>query len=520
MVVNLDGSLALFSERHADTRGSEAAIIFGDRRWTWATFHDAVLRTVAALRAEGFAVGDRIAFLGLNSDVYLILLQACYRAGFVAAPINWRLTPSEIEYLMRDSGARALIVDSEFLPKIHALSAAALPPLIQVSDAEDVSFTDWIASRDPDGSAPELDPETVGVLLYTSGTTGFPKGALLRQRNLFAGFRDMVATGESWGVWDSETVTMVATPIFHIGGTGSVTQGLIAGAAIVVMPRPDVRGMIDAIRDHRVTRFFAVPAMLAMFLDHPASASADFSSVRVLSYGASPIPLDVLRRSMRAFPNAEFIQLYGMTETAGVATWLPAADHDLNGNARMASCGKPYVGTEIAILSRAGEALPPGIVGEIAIRSGCVMLGYIGNPEATAAAIVDGLYRTGDAGFLDADGYLFIHDRVKDMIVSGGENVYPAEIERVLGDHPAVRDCAIIGVPDERWGEAVMAFIVSAGDYAEAEELREYLRTHLAGFKIPKRFAFVEELPRNASGKVLKRELRKPFWENQSRQVA
>lgn len=516
-------TLAGISERHARDRPGASALICEGHATRWSDFHDMVLKAVGALRVAGLQRGDRLAFLGYNSVEYLTLLHACYRSGIVMAPLNWRLTPAELNYLLEDSRPAALFVDSAFASPAAALREELVPALRVIIGTPLAGFQHyaaWLAAGMPDASAPVDDPDSLALLLYTSGTTGFPKGALLRHRNLLSGFKDSLTCGGSWGAWADDEVALLATPIFHIGGSGWATQTMLAGVTTVVLPRPEVSAMVEAIAGQRVTKMFAVPALLAMILDDPRAGDADFSTVRHLLYGASPIPLDLLRRAMSKFSNAGFVQLYGATETAGVATWLPAEDHHPEGNARMASCGKPYVGTDIRILSADGAPLPPGTVGEIAIRSGAVMQGYLNRPDASEAALPSGWYRTGDAGFLDADGYLYIHDRVKDMIVSGGENIYPAEIERVLSEHQAVRECAVIGVPDPRWGEAAKAVVaLRQGASADADDLRGFLRARLAGYKIPKSVDFVDELPRTPSGKILKRELRKPYWAEDARQV-
>ncbi|MFN7177483.1 MAG: AMP-binding protein, partial [Thermaurantiacus sp.] len=279
--------------------------------------------------------------------------------------------------------------------------------------------------------------------------------------------------------------------------------------------------IIDTIEAERVTKAFAVPAVLNMIINHPRAKAADLSSMTELLYGASPIPLEVLKGAMAAFRNASFIQCYGATETSGTVVYLPPADHDVDGNERMRGCGRPFPGNAVRIVDAAGREVPRREVGEIAVRSVSVMKGYHNNPAATEKAIQGGWYLTGDAGWMDEDGYLYIHDRVKDMIVSGAENIYPAEVENALAAHPAVRDSAVIGVPDATWGEAVKAIVVlKDGASASPEELIAHCRKHIAGYKCPKSVDFVAELPRNPSGKILKKELRKPWWEGRERQVA
>ena len=518
-------TLARLSEAHARAMPDRIAVVDGTRSLTWRQFHKAVLRAVGALRAAGLKRGDRLGFLGYNRFCYVILLQACYRSGIIMAPFNWRLSPSEISYLIKDSGIGQIFVDDAFMDLIDALAPddrpAGVIPLALEQPGKS-GFDQWLVAHRPDDGDVVEDPGSLALLIYTSGTTGFPKGACLSQHNIISAFQNAGSTGEAWGEWNRDTVAMLATPIFHIGGSGWCSHALIGGGKIIVLTRPEVGAMVDVIPRYGVTKFFAVPAMLNMMLNDPAAADADFGSVRHLLYGASPIPLDVLSRSMQKFPNAGFIQLYGATETSGNGTWLSADNHHVGGTPRMASCGKAYEGTAVRIVGGDGAVLTPHAIGEIQIHSPCVMDGgYLGRPEATAEVIRDGWYATGDAGYLDEDGYLYIFDRLKDMIVSGGENIYPAEVENALSSHPAVADCAVIGVPDDRWGEAVKAIVVrAAGVDVDSEALREHLRGRIAGFKIPKTVDFVPELPRTPTGKVLKRELRRKYWEGKGRQVA
>jgi long-chain acyl-CoA synthetase len=326
--------------------------------------------------------------------------------------------------------------------------------------------------------------------------------------------------GEAWSKWGDADVALVAMPQFHIGGTAWTIQALNAGGTAVLLAKAEIGDIIDAVERYRITKMFAVPAVLGMILAHPKAATADLTSLTALLYGASPIPLDTLKRSIALFPNARFVQMYGATETSGTIVYLPPEDHDVAGTPRMAGCGKPYPQVALRVVDDEGLDVPTGKVGEILVRSPMVMQGYHNLPDATASAFAGEWLRTGDAGSLDADGYLYLFDRVKDMIVSGAENIYPAEVENALHDHPAVRDCAVIGVPDPRWGEAVKAIVVRApGAEIDAAELIAFARTRIAGFKVPKSIDFVDDLPRNASGKILKKELRSAYWTASGRQV-
>lgn len=514
-------TLAEITAAHAEATPDKVAIRFEGRSLSYAALHEQVLRTVAALRIDGVGPGDRVGWLGLNHPDYVVVMNACWRVGAVLVAINARLVAREIAYILADAGIGLLISEAQFLGVATEAQAAAGVQTIVLNDAPHAgrpAFGGWIAGHAPDAAMHPADPEDIAIQLYTSGTTGFPKGALLPHRALLGAVANSQATGAAWAAWDDTDVALVAMPLFHIGGTGWSLHALNAGATIVILPRPDIAGIIDAVAGERITKMFAVPAVLAAILQHLETSPADLTSLTELLYGASPIPLDILRRSMAAFPSASFIQCYGATETSGTVVYLPPEDHDIAGNARMLGCGKPYPGNEIRILDDAGASLPPGKIGEVAIRSVSNMAGYHRNPEATAKAMQDGWYRTGDAGFLDEDGYLTLFDRVKDMIVSGAENIYPAEVENALHEHPGVRDCAVIGVPDARWGEAVKAIVVPNGTVT-ADEIIAFARLRIAGFKVPKTVDFIDMLPRNASGKILKKDLRAPFWPSDGRQV-
>ena len=511
--------VASMSERGAP---DHLAVVDGDFRLRYGELHRLVLSCVASLRAAGIGHGDRVGYLGLNSLDYIVLLQAALRIGAVTVAVNWRLSAPEIDYIVADAGIALLVTESaRLMVAAPAIARSGVRTVLLTAAAHDgrPPFRDWCAAHAPDPTLADLTAHDVAVQLYTSGTTGHPKGALLTHGALAASLRQGGLTGEDWCRWSDADRGLVAMPQFHIGGTAFTLQALNAGGTAVLLGRPDIGEMLSMVEREGITKMFAVPAVLGQMLAHPLAATADLSSLRTMLYGASPIPADVLRRSMRLFPNAAFVQLYGATETCGTVVYLPPEDHDVGGTARMAACGKPYPQVELRIVGSDGADVAFGAIGEVLVRSPLVMRGYHRLAEATAAAFDGDWYRTGDSGRLDADGYLYLHDRVKDMIVSGGENIYPAEIENVLHDHPAVRDCAIIGVPDNRWGEAVRAVVVRAAP-VEADALIAFARTRLAGYKLPKAIDFVDELPRNSSGKILKRVLRAPFWPDGGRQVA
>ena len=510
----LDG----LTERAAARLPDHVALIQDGERLRYGALHSSVLRCVAALRASGIGPGDRVGYLGLNSIDYVILLQALLRMGGVLVMINWRLVEREVAYIVGDADIALLVTDAERLGVAEGL----VPTTILVDDDHDgrPPFRQWIAGYDEDRAMRVPAADDVAVQLYTSGTTGNPKGALLTHGSLSASLRQGKLSEQKWAEWNDRDVALVAMPQFHVGGTAWTLQAMSAGGTAVLLAKPDIDQILTSVERHGITKMFAVPAVLGMMLDHPLAKTADLTSLRALLYGASPISPDILRGSMRLFPNAQFVQMYGSTETSGTIVYLPPEDHDVAGTPRMEGCGRPYPEVELRIIDTEGELLGPDKVGEVQVRSPLVMKGYHKLPDETARTLADGWYCTGDAGFLDADGYLYLYDRVKDMIVSGAENIYPAEIERVLHEHPDVRDCAVIGVPDPRWGEAVKAVIVPrAGSSPTAEQLIAYARMHMAGYKVPKSIDFVDELPRNASGKVLKRMLRVTYWGDGERQV-
>jgi long-chain acyl-CoA synthetase len=512
----LDLTLAAVTDRLAAQRGDADALLFGGRATSFRQLNDQVQRTAAALKGAGVRKGDRVGYLALNSDDYVLMFFAAMRIGAVMVAINWRLVAREIAYVLADAGIRLLVTERQFLAQADA--AGGIERIILLDDAP--GFRDWALGHDPDAAIAEVVPDDIAVQMYTSGTTGFPKGALMTHRNLVETAGKQGLVGARWAEWTADDVALVGMPMFHISGTGWVLHALLPGGKAVILEKPDIDAIVRAIDVHGITKMFAVPAVLGMILSHPAAANADFGSLRCLLYGASPIPLDVLKRAMKAFRNAEFVQCYGATETSGTVVVLPPEDHDPGGNPRMLSCGKPYPGNEVRIVDADMRDRPVGEVGEIAVKSVSVMAGYHNKPEATAKAIRDGWYLTGDAGYLDADGYLYIHDRVKDMIVSGAENIYPAEVENALHEHPGVADCAVIGVPDAKWGEAVKAIVVRApgSDVGEAE-LIAFARGRIAAYKVPKSVDFADTLPRNASGKILKKDLRAPYWPSEGRQV-
>jgi acyl-CoA synthetase (AMP-forming)/AMP-acid ligase II len=496
--------------------GAKVALAAGGQAISYAELAVRVARLSAALIDFGIRGGDRVAFFSRNHPDYYTLLLSVTGIGAVMVPVNWRLARPEIEYILADCGAVLLFVGEEFADLGDEL-AVRIPSLRSVVPM--TALPKWYEGNAGTAiAAASPDPDDVATQIYTSGTTGRPKGAMLTHRALLA-FRSLPEAAQPvWNRWTQDDVSLIVMPQFHIGGTGFGLQTICAGATGLVMQDFDAGAVLDAIENARLSKIFTVPAAMQMLLRHPRARDVDYSRIRTMIYGASPIPLEVLREAMEVF-RCGFVQQYGMTEMCGTICALPPEDHDPAGNERMRSAGKPLDSVEVCIVDAEGRPVRQGDVGEIAIRAVTRMAGYWNLPEATAEAITaDGFFRSGDAGRLDADGYLYIVDRVKDMIVSGGENIYPAEVEGVLRRHDSVADVAVIGVPDDRWGEAVKAVVVPKGAF-NAEAVLAWARGELAGYKLPKSIDTIMELPRNAGGKVLRRELRAPHWVGRERAI-
>ena len=516
-------TLADVPRYHAEERPDAVALAFEGRETSFAEFEAHTNQVAQALIAQGLKKGDRIAYLGKNSDHYFELLFGAAKAGVITVPIGWRLAPPEVAYIAADAEAKMLFVGPEVIDAGLQV-AEELPgaPVIAMEPGASgwPTYEAWRAAQAATDPRLPVDPNDVAVQLYTSGTTGRPKGAMLTHENILGGRPKAAEAQMDWNQWGPEDVSLVAMPVGHIGGTGWGVVGLVNGAKGVVAREFDPFKVLDYIEQDRISKMFMVPAALQIVVRQPKARQVDYSRLKYILYGASPIPLDLLRECMEVF-GCGFCQQYGMTETCGTIVYLPPEDHDPAGNKRMRAAGLPMPGVELKVIDEAGNALPPKAVGEVAIRSVSNMAGYWKLPEATAATVgEDGWLRTGDAGYLDEDGYLFIHDRVKDMIISGAENIYPAEVESAVYGHPQVAEVAVIGVPDDRWGEAVKAVVVpKPGENPDPEDIIAFARARIAGFKAPKSIDFIEALPRNASGKILRRELREPYWAGRERRV-
>lgn len=496
------------------------------RHWTFAQLDEAADRVAAGLHALGIGPRDRVACLTKHTADCAVLMFGACRVGAVCMPVNWRLAPPEVEFIVNDGQARLMMCDRGFLPTV---AKASLPSLLAVvvTDAEasgSPSFETWRNGFAPHPVPYPAEPDETALQLYSSGTTGLPKGVELTHTNLNA---LISGNAEAFAYSGERSVLLNALPTFHIAGMGLAVLTIAEGGKSVLYPDFDPARFIDAIAEHGVTHLFVVPAMILALLHVPEVESADYRSLEVMAYGASPISENVLLEAMRVF-RCHFLQVYGLTETCGSVTYLPHQDHDPNGRrvVLLRSAGKAGLGVKLRIVDPATASnVADGEVGEVWVHYAGNMKGYWNNAAATSAAFPggrsDGIgwFRTGDAGYL-RNGYLYIHDRIRDMIVSGGENIYPAEVENALMKHPAVADCAVIGIPDDQWGEAVKACIVlKRGVSANAAEIIGFCREQIAHYKSPRSIDFRETLPRNPSGKLLKYQLREPYWEGRERQV-
>ncbi|WP_405179242.1 AMP-binding protein [Nocardia sp. NBC_01377] len=507
--MNSPSTLVAALEHHAVISPRSRALIAGTDTLTYRELAARSRSVARALAAAGVGAGDRVVHLALDTPAVYELLYGCARLGAVLVPVNWRLAPEEIAYILGHSDAGVVVTDD--------------PGRVGATGATVVEVAEYPAWRDraPDRAVGEFSAtsDTPVVQMYTSGTTGRPKGVVLAHRSFFAVRGLLDSAGLDWIDWRADDVGLIALPSFHIGGMWWATQGLNAGVANVVLPVFTAVDAIRAVRENAVTTSCFVPAMLLLMLSEPGVGASEFASLRKIVYGGSPIGPDLLARAVEVF-DCDFAQIYGLTETGNTAICLPPADHRAD-RRRLDAAGLPYPGVDIEIRDEDGTPRAPGESGEVFVRSPARMVEYFADPDATAATLSpEGWIGTGDAGFLDDGGYLVIRDRVKDLIIVAGENVYPAEVEKAIAAHPGVHDCAVVGAPDDRWGERVHAFVVARpGTEVTTRDLARFLAGRLAGFKVPSRYEFIDVVPRNPSGKILRRELRERFWAGRDRRV-
>ncbi|MGH9126520.1 MAG: AMP-binding protein [Acidimicrobiales bacterium] len=504
------------SERFA----SKTAVIDGDYRATYSEHLERVLRLSNAMSGElGLKKGDRFACLSLNSHHYIELYHAGFLGGMLINPLNLRLAPMEMEYILKDSGTEVVFVDWAFAWMVDQVRAAAGVKKVVLMGSGDVAHDltqdDLIeagSSTVPD-EPEESDP---AILMYTGGTTGTPKGVVMDNR---AAMLNLYKIASMLKI-DDQQVFLHQVPMFHVAGMIGVFAIPATGGTSTNIPLFDPGPILELCQRDKVTLTIMVPTMIQMVLDFPTYANEQLATLQTLGYGASPMPIALLERVLSINADLQVVQAYGMTENFGILTMLLDEDHRRGGEL-LKSCGRPVVGSELSIQDPEGNHLAPGETGEVCARAGNYMREYWHRPEQTEAAFRGGWYHTGDAGYLNEDGYLFLVDRVKDMIVTGGENVYSAEVENAIAGYPGVSQVAVIGIPSEKWGEAVHAIIVmNAGVETTEDEIKVWCRQRIAGYKVPKSVEFrTDQLPLSGALKVLKRELRAPFWEGHERAV-
>lgn len=515
-------TLADLTRVHRQERGDRVAMQYvnDNRQWTYTALDEEANRVAHALIAAGVESQDRIAYLDKNAPEYFIYLFGGAKLNAVSVAVNWRLAAAEMEYILNHSESKVLLIGEEFVPLLTEMQLETITTLVVIGDPGSsglLTFEQWLADAPASDPGVDVQPDDTCYQLYTSGTTGLPKGVELTHNN----FMHCLSTSLEVIEMDENSVNLVCMPLFHISGSGWGVAGLYQGCRSVLLRDVDLPLILQTIGAERVTHSIFVPAVLQFLLAVPNLEQYDFSSLQSITYGASPITEAVLVAAMQTFQCA-FSQAYGLTETTGAITVLAPEDHD-PGGARshlLRSCGKPIKNHQVKIVAQeSGADVADGEVGEIWVHGPQTMKAYWRNAQATADSFADGWFKTGDAGYM-REGFLYIHDRVKDMIISGGENVYPAEIENVLMQHAQVADAAVIGVPSERWGETVKAIVTRADDSLSEQAVIEHCRQLLAGYKCPTSVDWMDNIPRNPSGKILKVELRKPYWAGQERQVS
>ncbi|MCW2698907.1 MAG: AMP-dependent synthetase and ligase [Blastococcus sp.] len=514
--MNLTQGLHRAAQQHPD----DVATICKDRARTHVESVERIARLAGGLQGLGLAPGDRAAILSLNSDRYHEFLAGTLWAGGVVVPVNLRWTVIEIAESLAEVGARLLVVDDAFAGHVEGIRQAhpGLEHVVHAGDGETpdgcTAFERLIADSEPAEDA-RRSGDDLAAVFYTGGTTGRSKGVMLSHANLLTSALGVLATEH---FVSPHGIYLHAAPMFHLADLAAWTCQVVRGGTHVMVPMFEPVAVMTAIAEHGVTDVLLVPTMIQLLVDHPRVDEFDLSGLRRVIYGASPMSEGVLGRALKTLPNASFTQAYGMTELSPCATLLEPADHE--DPVRRRSAGRAIPHGEVRILGPDDVELPRGDVGEIVARGGHVMLGYWNRPEETAEALRGGWMHTGDGGYMDDNGYVYISDRIKDMIISGGENVYSVEVENVVAQHPSVATCAIIGVPDEKWGERVHAVVVPVpGAVPTLQELRDFCNERMAGYKVPRSIEVVDGLPLSAAGKVLKRELRRPYWEGLERRV-
>ncbi|MFH0130814.1 long-chain-fatty-acid--CoA ligase [Variovorax sp. VaC1] len=505
-------------------KGKATAVVCGKQRLSYGEFADRVARLGAVLKQLGMQPGDRVGMMSLNSHRFVEYFFGTWWGGGVINPVNIRWNPKEVAYSLDDCDTRILLVDDVFAPMAGELRrlSASLRTVVYCGDGAVpegmVGYEALLADAVPIDDAPHSSDELAAVM-YTGGTTGQPKGVMLSHGSLCI---NALGTVAALPRDTQDAVAIVAAPMFHVAGCGIALQSLLRLVPVHVVPMFDELAVLQTLQSARVTEMFLVPTMIKRVIEHPRFAEFDLSALRLLSYGAAPIDAALLDQAMRAFPGTAFAQVYGMTELSPVVTALPPYCHQPGPNRErlLRSAGTPITIAEVRIVDGEDNELPFGQVGEIVARGPMVMKGYWNKPKETEAALRGGWMHTGDGGYMDEEGYVFVVDRMKDMIVSGGENVYSAEVENAIAQLPQVLMSAVIGVPDDKWGERVHAVIVRREGMAlDAEAVIAHCRDQIASYKCPRSVEFRDALPLSAAGKLQKFQLREPFWAGKARRV-
>ncbi|WP_067862111.1 long-chain-fatty-acid--CoA ligase [Nocardia shimofusensis] len=500
----------------ADRFPDEIYLTDGSRSLTWDEMRRWTHR-VGNWLAGTLQPGERFCMLDRNSLEMIALYFGASRAGVVPVPLNFRLAPQEWKYIAEDAGCRLAVVHEDYAQALTSTVPGITASVIRDGSASRLRFADEVAATSADAIDRDVPADAIYHQMYTSGTTGKPKGAMVSHRSACANaLQIQLALGSV------RRATLCVMPLFHAGAALQILAYTSGGCSVHVVRDFDRTDVLREMSERGIQLLTLAPAMIQSMIDDPLAAELDFSALELMVYGSAPMAVELVKRAMDVF-GCDFAQAYGMTETCAVATILTPEDHHraLAGRPEiLASAGRPVLGSSVHVVGRDGATLPSGAVGEIVVRGPQLMDGYWGLPDATRAALEGGWMHTGDAGYLDAEGFLFISDRVKDMIVSGGENIYPREIEEILFEMAGIADVAVIGVPSERWGESPIAVVVPAAGATVTEQMvLDHCRAHLAKFKCPVSVTFVDALPRSAVGKVLKRDLREPYWQGRDRRI-
>lgn len=508
-------SLADIPRYYGRVAGDRVALMNAQRKETFRELDLVSSRLANLIIEERVAPGSVVAFFGKNSIEYFEAMFAAGKAGCTLLPLNWRLSAVELLAVLQDAEPKLVLVDAEFLPLLAKVRELGVPAVATIAfdstSASETELTRRLAQCSECDPAVPVRGEDTALLLYTSGTTGQPKGVQLTHGGL--NFMRLCEHLETAFTWKPDDVMMFVMPNFHLVGTGLSLQGLYNGVPLTILPGLDVPALLATIQRDKPTICCLVPTAIQMLIDHPDAAGTDFSSFRLVMYAGSPITAALLKRAMSVI-GCQFMQFYGATETCGAVTLLRPEQHDLGDEPRLKSCGTPVPLVELKVVSAAGDDVPDGEIGEFVVRSPAMFKGYLNKSSMTDAVLSGGWYRTGDAGYRDKEGLFYLVDRTKDMIISGGENVYSTEVEQALSKHRSVSQVAVIGVPDERWGERVTAIVVPVeGAKPDAEELIAHCRELIAAYKAPKQVIFAEKLPMTPTGKILKTALRKQFGE-------